>query len=106
MVHIFNPNTWEAEFKVWWSTHLIPALGRQMLANLCEFKDNLVYRVSSRAAKDTQRNAVSKCQKLKIKIKEIEFKIKPCNDGKYKENFDICYCVVFELIDCLRRSNS
>ena len=46
---------------------LIPALGRQRQVDLCEFKDSLVYRVNARTAKDTQRNPVSKSQKLKIK---------------------------------------
>ena len=31
---------------------LIPVLGRQRQGDLCEFKDSLVYRVSSRTAKD------------------------------------------------------
>jgi hypothetical protein len=39
---------------------LIPALGRQRQANLCEFKASLVYRVGCRIAKATQRNPVSK----------------------------------------------
>jgi hypothetical protein len=39
MAHVFNPSTWEAEFKV-----------------------SLVYRVSSRTARATQRNPVSKNQ--------------------------------------------
>ena len=50
--------------------------------DLCEFKEILVYRRNSKTGKDTQRNPVSKSQKLKIKIKEIEFKIKPRKDGK------------------------
>ena len=45
---------------MWWHTALIPTLGRQRQVDLCEFKDNLVYRESSRTAKDTQRNLVSK----------------------------------------------
>jgi hypothetical protein len=32
----------------------------QKQANLCEFKVSLIYRVSSRTAKDAQRNPVSK----------------------------------------------
>ena len=75
---------------------LIPALGRQRLTDLCEFKVSMVYRVSSRTAKDTQRNPVSKSQKLKIN--EIEFKLKPHKDGKHTDNLDtICYYVLFEL---------
>ena len=55
--------------------------------------------MSSRTAKDTQRNPVSKKQKLKIKIKEMEFKIKPCKDGKCTENMDM-YVIVLSL-NCL-----
>ena len=43
MAHTFNPSTW-----------------RQRQADLCEFEVSLVYRVSSRTVRDTQRNAVSK----------------------------------------------
>ena len=69
----------------------------QRQVDLCEFKDSLVYRGSSRTAKDTQRNPVSKSQKLKIKIKEIEVKIKPHNDEKYTESLDaVCYYVLFK----------
>jgi hypothetical protein len=46
----------------WWRTPLIPALGRQRQA---EFEVNLVYRVSSRTARATQRNFVLKKQKTK-----------------------------------------
>ena len=35
---------------------LISALGRQRQADLCEFEVSLVYRVSSRTARATQRN--------------------------------------------------
>jgi hypothetical protein len=35
---------------------LMPTLGRQRQVELCEFKASLVYRVSSRTAKATQRN--------------------------------------------------
>ena len=40
---------------------LIPALGRQRQADLCEFETSLVYRASSRIARAvTQKNHVSK----------------------------------------------
>ena len=45
---------------VWWNTPVIPKLYWHRQADLCEFKDNLVFRVSSRTAIDTQRNLVSK----------------------------------------------
>jgi hypothetical protein len=41
----------------WWCTPLISALGRQRQV---DFKDILVYRVSSRTARATQKNPVSK----------------------------------------------
>jgi hypothetical protein len=46
----------------WWHMPLIPALGRQRIS---EFKASLVYRVSSRTARATQRNRVSKKQNKK-----------------------------------------
>ena len=39
---------------------LIPAEERQKQVDLCEFEVNLVYTASSRTAKTTQRNPVSK----------------------------------------------
>ena len=39
---------------------LIPALRRQRQVDLCEFEASLVYRVSSRTARATQRNPVKK----------------------------------------------
>ena len=51
--------------------------------------------------KDIYREPVSKSQKLKVKIKEIEVKIKPHKDGKYTENLDtVCYYALFELFKC------
>ena len=41
---------------------LIPALGRQSLADLSEFVARVAYRVNSRTAKAAQRNPVSKNQ--------------------------------------------
>ena len=43
--------------------HLISALGRQRQVDLCEFKSSLVYKASSRIARATQRNPVSKINK-------------------------------------------
>ena len=54
MAHTFNPGAWEAE-----GTPLIPALGRQRQASLCEFKVSLVYRVPGQAPM-LQRNSVLK----------------------------------------------
>jgi hypothetical protein len=47
----------------WWRTPLIPALGRQRQAlslRISEIEGSLVYKVSSRTARATQRNPVSK----------------------------------------------
>ena len=46
---------------------LIPALWRQRQVDLCEFKDSLVYRVSFRTSRATQRNPVLKNKKTKTK---------------------------------------
>jgi hypothetical protein len=43
----------------WWHTPVIPALGRQRKAD-SEFKASLVYKVSSRTGRATQRHPVSK----------------------------------------------
>jgi hypothetical protein len=42
----------------WWRTPLIPALGRKRQV-ISEFEVSLVYKVSSRTARATQRNPVS-----------------------------------------------
>ena len=54
---------------------LIPALGRQRQEDLCEFRVSLVYRVSSKTSRVTQRNPVLE-NKIKQKIKEEEEKKK------------------------------
>jgi hypothetical protein len=51
----------------WWHTPLIPALGRQRQA-ISEFEASLVYRVSPRTSRATQRNPVSKKKKKKREI--------------------------------------
>ena len=67
--------------------------------DLWEFKDSQVYRRNSRTK--IYREPVSKSQKLKVKIKEIEGKIKPRKDEKYTENLDtVCYYALFELFKC------
>jgi hypothetical protein len=53
----------------WWRMPLIPALGGRSRW-ISEFGTNLVYRVSSRTARATQRNPVSKKQKQKQKQKK------------------------------------
>jgi hypothetical protein len=45
---------------VWWRISLILALRRQRQVDLWEFETCLVYRLSSRTARATQRNPVSK----------------------------------------------
>jgi hypothetical protein len=63
----------------WWRTPLIPALeGRDR--RISEFEASLINRVSSRTARATQRNPVSKNQKRKErKRKETEKKKKNKN---------------------------
>ena len=68
---------------MWWCTPLIPAFGRQRLTNLCGFKDNLVYRVIP-----GQRYTENLSQKVKVKIKEIEVKMKLHKDGKCTQILD------------------
>jgi hypothetical protein len=61
--------------RAWWCTPLIPALGRQRQV-ISEFEASLVYRVSSRTARATQRNPASKNQN-QIKPKQKNKKTKP-----------------------------
>jgi hypothetical protein len=55
VAHAFNPSTWEAE------------TGR-----ISEFEASLVYKVSSRTARATQRNPVSKNKQKKIVLNCLE----------------------------------
>jgi hypothetical protein len=48
---------------------------------ISEFKESLVYRVSSRTARDTQRNPVSKNQKKKKKRKKEKKGIRDIQDA-------------------------
>ena len=62
-------------YKAWWLLiPFVPALERQRQVNLCEFEASLVYRVSSRTARDTQRNPVPKTNQ------------QPTNQPKTKQN--------------------
>jgi hypothetical protein len=45
--------------QVWWHLALIPALRRQSLEDLCEFKANLVYIAGSSAPRTTWKDPVS-----------------------------------------------
>jgi hypothetical protein len=70
------PKEKEKGSQVWWPTALIPAPGRQRQA-VSEFEASLVYSVSSRTARATQRNPVSKNQnKTKQKKPLIIFFLK------------------------------
>jgi hypothetical protein len=51
----------------WWCTLLIPAFEKQSQVDLCEFRASLVYRVSSRTARATQRNPVANLKTLTLK---------------------------------------
>ena len=56
----------------WWHTRLIPALGRQGQANLCEFKASLVYRVSNRTRSKATEKPCLKTTTKKKKERERE----------------------------------
>ena len=74
-----------------WLTSLILVLGRQRQVDLCEFKASLVYRVSSKTVRATQRNPVLKnnnSQKaffFKRCLLFAEVKVKTCKGHKLKE---------------------
>ena len=71
-----------------------PVLGRQRQKDLCEFKDSLVYRVIP-----GQRYTENLSQKVKVKIKEREVKIKSHKDGKYTRIL-LLYAIMLSL-NCL-----
>jgi hypothetical protein len=64
---------------------LIPAFRRQRPSDLCEFGANLVYRVSSRTVKATQRNPVSKPNKQKPDVVTPELTHRKMENG-HKRN--------------------
>jgi DNA repair photolyase len=68
----------------WWLKPSIPALGRQRQVDF-EFEASLVYRVSSRTARATQRNPVSKKKKKKERKKKRKRKKKERKKRKGKE---------------------
>ena len=75
---------------------MVVSTGEAETENLCEFKDSLVYKVIP-----GQRYTENLSQKVKVKIKEIEVKVKSHKDGKYTENLDtVCYYAFFELFKC------
>ena len=49
----------------------VGVLRRQRQEDFCEFQASLVYRVSSKMAKATQRNLVSKSKKQKANKKQL-----------------------------------
>jgi hypothetical protein len=53
----------------WWYTPSVPALRRQV--GLCEFEAILVYRVSSRIVRATQRKSVSKKIRINKNLKSV-----------------------------------
>jgi hypothetical protein len=62
------------------ATHLIPALVRQRQVDLSEFEASLVYRVSSRTARATQRNPVLKKNKTTILTVRLEALLSSCTN--------------------------
>jgi hypothetical protein len=59
----------------WWRTPLIPELGRQRRADLCEFEANLIYRASSRIPRATQWNPVLKNQNRKRRKRKSKLRL-------------------------------
>jgi hypothetical protein len=69
----------------WWRTPLIPAPGRQR-RRISEFEASLVYKVSSRTARATQRKPVLKNKQTN---KQTKKKTKPQDLLKLKVTFKI-----------------
>jgi hypothetical protein len=59
--------------------NFIPSTGQQRQVDHCEFEVGMVYRVSSRTAKATQRNPVLKKQtKQQQEVDKMGWKLKAC----------------------------
>ena len=56
----------------WWSTPLIPALGKQRQVDLYEFEASLVYRASCRTARAIQRNQTNQPKSMNLSIPIME----------------------------------
>jgi hypothetical protein len=54
----------------WWRMPMIPALGRQR--QISEFEASLVYKVSAKTARGTQRNPVSEREKKKKDVRRFK----------------------------------
>ena len=65
---------------------IIPALGKQKQADLCEFVASLVYRGSSRTARATQRNPASKNKEKRREEKREKRREEKRREEKRKEN--------------------
>lgn len=89
----------------WWWTHLIPALRRQRQVDLYEFEANLVYRASSRTAKTTQWDPVSKNQKEE---EEERRRKKRRRSSSSSSSIALCYtlCSAFIALKCFRAQGS
>jgi hypothetical protein len=82
---LMKEKSWE-----WWCTPLIPALGGRGRW-ISEFKASLVYKVSSRTARATEKPRLEKPKKKKKKKKEKEgdsWVLQGFSDAKYLGNWE------------------
>lgn len=63
----------------------IPALGRQMQANLCEFEASLVYKASSRTASYTERHCLGKQNETNKQTKNQKKYLESQNEDSHQE---------------------
>jgi hypothetical protein len=59
----------------WWHMPLILALGRQRQEDLCEFEEILVYRLSSRTARATEKPCLKKQKQSNLEISIYKTKL-------------------------------